>query len=115
MSNRGLPYTETHTLVSEECCACGVLFGIPNRMQKRLRESHDSFYCPNGHSQSYVGKSEATKARERAEQLAQQLASREDDLRAERMAHAATKGKLTKAETRADRHDAADPRTGRVR
>jgi hypothetical protein len=102
MSNRGLTYTETATLVSEECYSCGVLFGIPNSMQRRLRDTHAPFYCPNGHAQSYTGQSEAEKARRRAAELERRLASRDDDLRAERMAHSATKGQLTRTRKRAD-------------
>jgi hypothetical protein len=49
------------------CCVCGVQFGMPAYLDKKLRETHKSFYCPNGHSQSYTGKSEAEKRAERAE------------------------------------------------
>ena len=54
----------TLTFGIEECCACGIKFGIPLQIQKNLRESHKSFYCPNGHGQSYTGKSEAEKLRD---------------------------------------------------
>ncbi len=47
------------TLVTEECIDCGVIFAIPVSLQDRLKESHRNFYCPNGHHQHYVGKTEA--------------------------------------------------------
>lgn len=49
------------TFSIEECCACGIRFGIPSQIQLNLRESHKSFYCPNGHSQSYTGESQSEK------------------------------------------------------
>ncbi len=36
--------------LKEVCCAqCGVLFAIPETLQKELLRTHASFYCPNGH------------------------------------------------------------------
>lgn len=72
MSARGQTFEIRVTLVAEECCACHVAFGLTSEMQTRLRESHQSFYCPNGHSQAYRGQTEA-------ERLAAKLRSVEDD------------------------------------
>ncbi|WP_032375983.1 hypothetical protein [Rhodococcoides fascians] len=91
----------TDRLVIEVCCACGINFAMGETYQRRRMEDHRSFYCPSGHAQSYRGKSEAEKLRERNERLAQQLASREEDLRAERVRHSSTKGQLTKSKKRA--------------
>lgn len=35
------------------CAKCLATFAIPAAMDKRFRESHSSFYCPNGHVQFY--------------------------------------------------------------
>ena|ERR1035438_6208226 len=35
------------------CCNCGILFGVPDPWVKCRREDKASFYCPNGHSQSF--------------------------------------------------------------
>ena len=67
---RGYTITETQTLVTEVCCNCHVLFAITEGMQQKLRNTHDWFYCPNGHSQHYTGKSEKDKLREIERQLA---------------------------------------------
>jgi hypothetical protein len=48
----------------EECIKCGIKFGMPSEYQKKLLESHKGFYCPNGHSMIYSGKTEAEKLRE---------------------------------------------------
>lgn len=39
---------------TEECANCGVAFAITMAMQKQLRENRNTFYCPNGHPQSYT-------------------------------------------------------------
>ncbi len=47
-----------------ECCRCGVTFAVSAELRSRLINSHESFYCPLGHSQRYTGKSEAEKLRD---------------------------------------------------
>ena len=42
------------------CCVCGVMFGLTEEFNSSLRETLKLWYCPNGHSQSYLGKSMAT-------------------------------------------------------
>jgi hypothetical protein len=46
------------TLVAEECCACGMVFALPHTIQLRLKKSHDTFYCPAGHGQHYIGETD---------------------------------------------------------
>ena len=31
------------------CADCGIEFCIPKELEVERRESHDTFYCPNGH------------------------------------------------------------------
>ena len=40
------------------CAHCGMLFGITADFETRRRKDHQSFYCPNGHTQSYRGENE---------------------------------------------------------
>jgi hypothetical protein len=100
MSLRGVTLTEEVQLVTETCCACGALFAMSTEFQQQRRRDRSSFYCPAGHGQHYTGKPTEQQLREQAEWLEQQLASREEDLRAERVSHAATKGQLTKTRKR---------------
>lgn len=95
-----LTYTERTALTTEECCVCGVMFAMPDSLRTQRVDDKKPFYCPNGHGQNFLGKTDAERERERAERLAQQLASREEDLRAERMSHRATKAQLTKTRKR---------------
>lgn len=73
--------TMNHTtvLVVEECCTCHVTFGIPRTWQESLKQTHAIFYCPAGHGQSYNGKTDVQKLREKlaeTEQYRRNLAER---------------------------------------
>lgn len=54
------------TLVAETCCRgdCGLTFGLERNHRDRLIETHQDFYCPNGHSQHYTAKTEAEKLKD---------------------------------------------------
>lgn len=58
------------------CYLCGVLFGLENGYDDRRRNDHKSFYCPNGHSQAYLGKSKVEQERDAARQLAERESRR---------------------------------------
>lgn len=64
----GNKVTETIEFVLEECCNCGIPFFLPSYHQKRLiNNPGESFYCPNGHSQHYTGKTDSQKKIEELE------------------------------------------------
>lgn len=64
--------TQTYigTLVIETCANCGMAFGLDRDYYHKVKDSHEAFYCPKGHSQYYSGKSEA-------ERLKDELAARD--------------------------------------
>jgi hypothetical protein len=86
-----------------ECCraGCGVPFAFSTEFERRRRADHKTFHCPNGHEQYYSAKSDAERARERAELAETSLANARRDLAAERKQHAATKGQVTRLAKRA--------------
>jgi hypothetical protein len=95
-----LTFQYTDHLVTESCCNCGVLFGMPIDMKSELRRSKRTFYCPNGHGNVYAGKTEAEKLREEAGKLREELereirrremAERESAMEAKRAAKATNK------------------------
>lgn len=43
------------------CPTCGIAFGIAKAMEKIWKESHKSFFCPNGHSMSWPGETPSDK------------------------------------------------------
>jgi hypothetical protein len=50
-ANGGMVVTDT--LTSSKCAECGVVFGLPWQMHENRRVDSKTFYCPNGHGQSY--------------------------------------------------------------
>lgn len=82
------------------CYSCGVIFGMPAEMDRDRRQDRKSFWCPNGHAQSYIGKTEAEKERERAQKAEERSAALIAQLDQERASHSATKGQLTKTKKR---------------
>lgn len=105
---RGNTFEIGVTLVVEECCNCHVAFAMTQELKARKQDTHQTFYCPNGHGQSYLAETEA-------ERLKRQLRSVEQDrdwykkaearqsterARAERSL-AATKGVVTRMRKRA--------------
>lgn len=48
-------------MFTEVCISCGIPFAIPKNYKDRLKVTHDTFYCPNGHSQFYPAETEAEK------------------------------------------------------
>lgn len=57
-----------------QCCreGCGTMFSIPDTLDNKFRRTHETFYCPFGHPQSYLAKT-------REEQLGAQLAQKEKE------------------------------------
>lgn len=49
----------------EHCAWCGIPFALTVDLRNKLLKCHNTFYCPNGHRQSYVEKSEEEKLREK--------------------------------------------------
>jgi hypothetical protein len=103
-TNRGDTYAGHTTLEVEVCCSCGVLFAAPRDLLAHALKDHDHwFYCPNGHSQHYTGKTEAQKQRERADREADRAArcaaERDQALASAR----AQRGAATRARNQRDR------------
>ena len=80
------------TQFATEICAnkaCCVKFGLEQSMYDQLQRNGQTFYCPNGHSQSYIlGKTPEQKLREQLEEerlarqrAEQRVAQRDDEVR----------------------------------
>jgi hypothetical protein len=96
-----------YTLVQQTCYLCGVLFGMEAGFDKRRRNDHREWFCPNGHGQIYNGKTEAQQLKEQLD-AARSLAAREAMWRreaearteTERRSAAAYKGHMTRIRNR---------------
>lgn len=51
-----MEYPRNDNLVTETCCACGIVFAITASMLQHLKSANREFTCPNGHRQSYTDK-----------------------------------------------------------
>ena len=49
-------------LESQNCCNCGVIFGLEQNHKAQLIESHRNFYCPAGHVQHFTGETDKDRA-----------------------------------------------------
>jgi hypothetical protein len=94
-------------LVVEHCCSCGVAFGMTQAMHRDCRRRsqaspHETrtFYCPNGHPQSYIGENVEQRLRDELKWQQERNAALDDIVKSERRSHAATKGQLTKTRKR---------------
>lgn len=66
-------FTAKETFEVEHCCNCGMAFAITLTFKNRKQKDHSNFYCPNGHSQHYTGKSQEQKLKEELERKQQML------------------------------------------
>lgn len=98
------------------CCyeRCGITFMVPDTWERKRREDHTGFYCPNGHVQYFLAKTEAEKLREQlarekhqAEQTQARLRDEAEKARRQRdtadRRRAAMKGQVTKIKNRVGR------------
>lgn len=86
------------------CVSCGVEYGVTDEYDKMRRDDLASFYCPNGHRQSYDGltreqavrkeQEKTQRALEQARSLQKALDDTMDRLRTEQAASAALKARV---------------------
>ena len=102
--------TTSVTLSTLSCSECQVLFALTNGFIAKRLEDRKTWYCPNGHSQWYPGKTEEQKRKEveaqleasqkTTQRLRTSLREAHEQTAAERRRTAAYKGALTKARKR---------------
>lgn len=101
-----------YQLETVECANCCMTFAVAGRFIRDRRDDHKGFYCPNGHTNFYNGKSEAEKLKDQLAQKERALSfeqSRVADLRRSKE-HVenqlrSTKGLVTKAKKKLARVD----------
>lgn len=73
-------------LYTQNCPTCGIVFGIPAKMETIWRNNHSTFHCPNGHNLSWSGETPKDKEHklrgEELEKLKAELAKTKTDLEA---------------------------------
>lgn len=74
------------------CYQCNVPFWLLEEHQEKLVKCKNTFYCPNGHAQSYIGESDREKLKRIEQNLAGERAYSESLIRS----NAALRGVITK-------------------
>ncbi len=87
-------------MVYEGCCNCGTIFAMTEDLNKRLRNNHETFFCPSGHRQSYTGESAAEKWKRIAELSESKRAFAEKSSAASNRRASAARGQVTKIKNR---------------
>ena len=77
MRGATLTVQQSQSFVVEECYSCGTLFAMTSQYRDARLGDKRTWYCPNGHAQSYVGKSD----REKLAEAERRRASAEEDAR----------------------------------
>lgn len=83
------------------CYSCGVPFAVINEFDIERRRDRRSFYCPNGHSQAYLGENEEDRLRAQLEVERDALAEVREELAKESRRASAYKGEAAKLRNRA--------------
>lgn len=86
------PQTVTIQMSFVTCCheGCSVTFGMPQKMYDDRRKDHAGFYCPNGHQQFFLQKTEEEKLKDKIAELEkrnQNLVKREEWAKQEAKVH----------------------------
>jgi len=63
------------------CPNCGMQFAMTADFVQRRRENHETFYCPSGPGQSFKAENEAERLRRLNQNLVQQQARLQDEIR----------------------------------
>lgn len=88
-------------LTITDCCVCGIVFGMPERVINDRKNKGGNFYCPNGHSLSYR-ETELDRLRKETEHLNNVITHERDQREATERSLNAYKGHLTKLRKRID-------------
>lgn len=79
-------------IVEISCYSCGVSFWVTEYHNKELLRCRNFFYCPNGHKQRYIGKTD----KEKLEYSQLQLRREKDDKQLAERSNAALRGVITR-------------------
>lgn len=92
-------FTQNTVYVVHTCPTCGVKYALDQDWDGRRRDNGGSWYCPAGHYVAYKTP-EVTRLRNALEDAQREAINARERVEAERRAHAATKGVLTKVRRR---------------
>lgn len=82
-----------------DCNTCGINFAVPESYQRKLAETGQNWWCPNGHKWRY-GPTTIEEMEKQLQRERQQHDQTRAALRSETKWHSSTKGQLTKTKNR---------------
>jgi len=83
-------------LYEMSCSECGVSFWITDEHDDKLRECHNTFFCPNGHRQHYPQKTEGEKAIEERDRYKRSYNSQRETSERLARSNSALRGVITR-------------------
>lgn len=87
-------------LITESCYVCAIQFAMPREFRDRRLSDKRDFYCPAGHPQHFIAKTEAEKLREQLAAREAELAAKNRTLEMERNTRRNAEVQATKAKNR---------------
>lgn len=66
-------------ILATTCCACGVLFAFPERLMLEKRRTHETYFCPNGHTLYFPHESDVEKRDREIKMLNARLTNARED------------------------------------
>lgn len=85
-------------MISVTCPSCFMAYAIPEKMYSERKKDHESIYCPSGHGWHYTALSDEEKMRLERDRLKQQLARKDDEILAEKLAKEKVERKLRRVQ-----------------
>lgn len=55
----------TVPMVEDRCCVCGQFFAMEGKFHEKMKQDGDTFHCPQGHAQHFIGPTDNDVLRER--------------------------------------------------
>lgn len=89
----------TITLAEQACCNCSTHFAMDSNLKEVLLERGGTFYCPNGHGQSYT-ETEVMRLKKQNDNLNKRIVWAEQEAESAKRKKTAIKGQLTKTRNR---------------
>jgi len=69
-----------------QCCKCHLPFAVPSEFEMMRKKDHQDFYCPMGHGQHFVAKSDEEILRQKLKENEQELVGQKEMLTSSRAA-----------------------------
>jgi len=84
-------------------CGCGIVYGLNERFVEKLRENHNTFYCPNGCRNHFPQETKEERLEKELHRERQQHDQTKADLEYKEKSLRSNKGQMTKLKNRIEK------------